>query len=158
MLGKSKRSNPNCITITKIDTIRIEKPTPIKVETIKKVYVPVPITDTITQEIVKMDSVLVSVDIERKTYQDSTYKAVVTGAVVGDVHPTLESIEVYNKKETTIIEKPLPTINPYISASFGKDALGFGGGVFVKGKLGLGARYMRVDNNNMIVGEITWKF
>ena len=70
------------VTITKRDTITIEKPV------IKYRY----ITEVITDTLYSKDSVLVPVriPIESKTYQDSTYRAVVSG-----YRASLDTIQVY---------------------------------------------------------------
>jgi opacity protein-like surface antigen len=42
------------------------------------------------------DSVQLQVAIETREYSDSTYKAKISGPVIGDFHPTLDYIETYN--------------------------------------------------------------
>lgn len=70
------------ITITKIDTVTVTKPV------IQYRY----ITQVITDTLYNTDSVLVPVriPIERTTYQDSTYRAVVSG-----YRASLDTIQVY---------------------------------------------------------------
>ena len=70
------------VTITKIDTVTIIKPV------IQYKY----ITQVITDTLYSIDSVLVPVriPIESKTYQDSTYRAVISG-----YRASLDSIQVY---------------------------------------------------------------
>ena len=105
------------------DTLILEKPIPYEIEKVRTeyVYVPTPadtvvveVADTIVKEIVRVDSVLVAVDIERRVYQDSLYRAVVSGAVVGDIHPTLDHIDIYSRSETRIVEHQAPMLRPYI--------------------------------------------
>lgn len=70
------------VTITKIDTVTVTKPV------VQYRY----ITQVITDTLYNTDSVLVPVQIpiESKTYQDSTYRAVVSG-----YRASLDTIQVY---------------------------------------------------------------
>lgn len=43
------------------------------------------------------DSVTMLVNVETRIYEDSLYRAQVSGAAVGTIHPTLDFIEVYNR-------------------------------------------------------------
>ena len=72
----------NTITITKIDTVTVTKPV------IQYRY----ITQVITDTLYNTDSIKVPVriPIERTTYQDSTYRAVVSG-----YRASLDTIQVY---------------------------------------------------------------
>lgn len=113
-------------TVVIRDTIRITEPKPYLVETIR--------IDTVAQ----IDTVFVTIEIERKTYQNEDYKAVIQG-----YKPTLVSMEVY-KRETlirdstrinnTVTKKELPKwavtggvgigytprgVEPYIGVSVG---------------------------------------
>lgn len=139
------------------DTITIEKPVPYKVETVRTeyVYVHTP-ADTVVIE--RVDSVLVAVDIERRVYGDERYRAVVSGAVVGDIHPTLESIDVYTSKETKIIEPKQPLFKPYIRGSIGRGFIGFGGGVSIRDKIDADVQYVRAGDKGFIVTGINYKF
>lgn len=158
-LGRNSVDIPKVSTEVRIDTLTIEKPVPYEVEKVRTeyVYVPTP-ADTVVKEVVRVDSVLVAVDVERRVYQDSSYRAVVSGPVIGDLHPTLESIDVYNKNTTTIIEKPKPLFRPYISTSVGKDILGIGAGVSIKQRVDIGVRYMRVGNDDKLAIEASYRF
>lgn len=146
-------------TEVKWDTIRVEKPVPYEVEKVRKeyVYVPTP-ADTVVREVVRVDSVLVAVDVERREYRDSLYRAVVSGAVVGDIHPTLESMEVYARNETRVVERSVPMFRPYISASVGREMMGIGGGVSIKDRVDVGAKYMRVGNTDAVMFEASYRF
>lgn len=81
---KSKENSlkTDTITITKIDTVTIIKPV------VQYRY----ITQVITDTLYSTDSVLVPVriPIESKTYQDSTYRAVISG-----YRASLDTIQVY---------------------------------------------------------------
>lgn len=157
LLGRNSVDMPEIITETKWDTVTIEKPVPYNAEKVRTeyVYVPTP-SDTVIIE--RVDSVLVAADIERRVYRDSSYRAVVSGAVVGDIHPTLEEMEVYARSETRIIEHKAPTFRPYIRGSMGKELIGIGGGISIKDRVDVDVQYMRMGNNNMVVFGANYRF
>lgn len=79
------------------DTTFIDKPVPVVKEILKTEYIPV--SDTLCIH----DTTFIALPIERKIYQDSSYRAVVTG-----YHCELESMEVYNSTRivtNTLIQK-----------------------------------------------------
>lgn len=164
ILGRKSVDIPEIKTETKIDTTYIEKPVPYKVETVetKYVYVPSkpspPDTVYIDREGVKIDSVKVATDIERKVYQDSTFKATISGPRIGEYGPNLDDINIYSRTEVKIIEKPYPFLVPYISFGGGKDILGIGGGVTIKQRVDVGAKYLRVKEHNMFLVEANIRF
>lgn len=84
-------------TVWRTDTITYEKP--VEVEKWKDRIVYVPVTDTIH----KHDTTYIALQFERKVYQDSTYRSVVSG-----FQPSLDWIEVYQKTTTITqyVEKP----------------------------------------------------
>lgn len=104
----------------RIDTVYYAKPTPIAVSTERRIvnvprllFAP---ADTVTicnglpddnsADVGKMvDSITLDVAIEHREYSDSTYRAVVSGAVVGDIRPTLDFIETYNRTTTITVER-----------------------------------------------------
>lgn len=95
------------VTITKRDTITIEKPV------LKYKY----LTKIITDTLYSTDSVLVPVriPIESKTYQDSTYRAVVSG-----YRASLDTIQVYPiHTYTTITNTKQKRFNVGIQAAVG---------------------------------------
>lgn len=157
--GRKSVDIPEVTTKIKWDTVRVEVPIPYKVEKVRTeyVYVHTP-ADTVVKEVVRVDSVLVAVDIERREYKDSMYRAVVSGAVVGDIHPTLESMEVYARIETRVVERSVPLLRPYMSASVGREMMGIGGGVSIKDRVDVGAKYMRVGNTNAVMFEASYRF
>jgi hypothetical protein len=164
ILGRKSVDIPEIKTETKIDTTYIEKPVPYKVETVetKYVYLPSepspPDTVYIDREVIKVDSVKVAIDIERKVYQDSTFKATISGPRIGKYGPNLDDINIYSRTETKIIEKPYPFLVPYISFGGGKDILGIGGGVTIKQRVDIGAKYLRVQEHNMFLVEANIRF
>ena len=87
-------------TVWKHDTSFIERPTPYIVRVVDTMLVPV--VDTIHTR----DSVFIQIPREEKVYEDSTYRAVVSG-----YRPSLDSISVYRttKYITTTITVPQKT-------------------------------------------------
>ena len=114
-------------TVWRTDTITYEKP----VETIKYkdklVYVPVTQTDTIHQH----DTTYIALQFETKVYQDTTYRAVVSG-----FQPSLDEIAVFPRTAyitNTVVEKPSSwsfgvTAGPGVMVDF-KGSVHFGGGI-----------------------------
>lgn len=158
-IGRKSVNIPEITTEIKWDTVRIEVPVLRDVEKVRTeyVYVPTP-ADTIVKEVVRVDSVLVAVDIERRVYQDSLYRAVVSGAVVGNIHPTLDEIDIYSRSETRIIEHKAPMFRPYIRGSVGRELMGIGGGVSIKDRVDVDVQYMRMANKNMVVVGANYRF
>lgn len=79
-------------TIVIRDTVRIDKPTPYYVEVVR--------IDTIAQ----IDTVTVTIPIERKTYQNEDYRAIIEG-----YKPSLISMDIYRK--TTLIRDTIQINN-----------------------------------------------
>lgn len=145
-------------THTTVDTVVYYKPLPTAIATTEVRIISMPRllfapADTVhtTTVIVKGDSVKLQVPIERREYRDSSYYAVVSGAVVGDIHPTLESIETYAKNTTQIIEYKPPMFRFYVSGAFGKDALGAGAGVLINNRYGIGADYNFINGKSSVM-------
>lgn len=165
IVGRKSVDVPKITTDIKWDTVFVEKPVPHIVERVRKVsvpiYVPTP-ADTVVEnkENARADSTLVEVpvEVERREYNDSLYRAVVSGAVVGDIHPTLESMEIYSRNTTSIVHIKPPLFTPYISACGGKGIFGVGGGISIKNKVDLGAKYLRVNNRDAWILEANLRF
>ena len=163
-LGRMSVDIPEVSNETKIDTVYKEKPVPYKVETIETKYVYLPSEpsppDTVymDREVVIRDSVKVAIDIERKVYQDSTFRATVSGPRIGEHGPILDDISIYSKTETKIVEKPYPFLVPYVSFGGGKNILGIGGGVTIKQRVDVGAKYLRVQDHDMFLVEANIRF
>lgn len=157
IIGRKSVNIPEITTEIRWDTLRVEVPVLREVEKVRTeyVYVPTP-ADTVVIE--RVDSVLVAVDIERRVYQDSSYRAVVSGAVVGDIHPTLDHIDIYSRSETRIVEHKAPMVRPYIRGSVGRELMGIGGGVSIKDRVDVDVQYMRMGNNNMVVVGANYRF
>lgn len=111
-----------------------------------------------TTVIVKGESVELQVPIESREYRDSSYYAVVSGAVVGDIHPTLESIEIYNRNTVQTIELQPPKVRPYISGALGKQSISAGGGVILFDKHGIGAEYTYAGGKGYLMARYSFIF
>lgn len=145
-------------THTTVDTVIYYRPLPTKstiaeVRTISMPRLLFAPADTVhtTTVIVKGENVELQVPTERREYRDSTYYAVVSGAVVGDIHPELVSFETYAKNTTQIIEYKPPMFRFYVSGAFGKDALGAGAGVLIKNRYGIGADYNFINGKSSVM-------
>lgn len=148
-------------TTTKVDTIKYFKPIPIpKHELLVKgfslpkiVFAP---ADTLVKTIIhteRGEETEVSFPIEQRVYQDSTYRAVISGAVVGDRRPTLDYIETYNRTTTSEVVLKPKKLRPYVGASvgiFGTWSVGVGGGLLIKDHHAVGAEYERTQNDNLV--------
>ena len=161
--GRKSVNIPDVKTEIIHDTIRIDNPVFVTKDSIRVEYVYIklkPDTVFVDREhiVVKTDSVQVPVNFERRTYGDDRYRAVVSGAAIGDMHPSLESIDIYSKTETKIIQYKAPTFRPYIRGSIGKEAIGIGGGVSIKDRVDIDVQYMRFGNDNMVVFGANYRF
>ena len=117
-------------------------------------------TYTIPKEYFENTDVLAlnNIKVERKIYQDSTFKATVSGPRIGEYGPNLDDINIYSRTETRIIEKPYPFLVPYVSFGGGKNILGIGGGITIKQRVDIGAKYLRVKEKNMFLIEANIRF
>ena len=92
------------IVVTKTDTIRDTLPIPIKEEIMRYKTIKVRVDSLITDTIVRCDTAFVTLPISQKVYQDSTYKAYVSG-----YDAKLDSINVYQRQSiVTVIERTKP--------------------------------------------------
>lgn len=165
IVGRKSVNVPKITTDIKWDTVFVEKPVPHIVERVRKVsvpiYVPTP-ADTVVEnkENARADSTLVEVpvEVERREYKSEEYRAVVSGAKIGDLRPTLESMEIYSRSEVQVVEKKVPWIRPYVSASGGHGLFGVGGGISIKQKVDVGAMYLRVDNKDKWAIMTSYRF
>lgn len=114
-----------CDTVYVYDTIRIVEPIPIKEEVIRYEKVYLHTTDTI----VKIDSIEVIVPITQQVYEDSTYKAWVSG-----YSPRLDSLHLY-RKEVYVpmviekVEKPKIIVSAGVYGGFGSKGADYGLGI-----------------------------
>lgn len=110
------------VTVTKVDTVRYDKPVPVFVRSTDTLYV--------------HDTILIK---EQKVFKDSTYMAWVSG-----YQPELDSIEVYPKTVTNYITTEVTKTVTKIKKP--KWVISVGGGVGYNGKIepyvGLNAGYV----------------
>lgn len=120
----------------KTDTVRIVEPQEILIDTfIREVVVPKTIVKIDT--LCTTDSVIVYLPFERKIYEDSTYRAVVSG-----YKPVLEKFDIYCNETVIYKEKVAPLVSPYVVGGIGLNGdISIGGGLFVRDKDGFGVEY-----------------
>ena len=82
--------SPEPSDVQEKDTVYIRVPVPAKPGTHSVEYVPVHDTTYID----------VPIPVVQKTYEDSTYRAVVSGPAIADCGPRLDSLSIYNKTVT----------------------------------------------------------
>ena len=111
-----RAGTPEVVETIKIDTVYYERPQPIKVEA-RPVTVRVPrllFAERIGEvegatKVVKVatgqDSVDLAVNIETLQYEDSTYRAQVSGPRIGQYGPQLDWLETYNRTVTQSVTK-----------------------------------------------------
>jgi hypothetical protein len=146
-------------TITKIDTLKIKEPIIYKEEVVREVSVPIYVsTPSDTVVVVKHDTVYVKVEVERREYRTEQYRAIISGARIGDLRPSLDELEIYSKSEVTVMQPKIPLFRPIVSVGGGKSVFSIGGGVTIKQKFDLEAKYLRVDNKDHFMIEGGWRF
>ena len=147
-------------TIIIRDTVRESYPAAVDKKKVGSVAVKAPVVATPAKDKARdtvyiRDTVWVELSMEEREYKAEDYRA-----VVGGYSPYLKSIEVYpttkyiNTTETRVVQQPVRWIRPYVSALAGKDVLGIGGGVMIKERVSLGAKYMRLNNKDVVGAEI----
>lgn len=120
--------------------------------------------DTLNRAIIVADSTsdkaTVRVPIVTREYQDSTYRAVVSGPAIGDYGPTLDSVYIYNKYTTSIVEAKRPFVRPYATAGVALDGKAFtaGGGVLLKDRYGLGMDLLVADGRTSALVRASFVF
>ena len=103
-------------TITKIDTLKIKEPIIYKEEVVREVSVPIYVsTPSDTVVVVKHDTVYVKVEVERREYRTEQYRAIISGARIGDLRPSLDELEIYSKSEVTVMQPKIPLFRPIVS-------------------------------------------
>lgn len=161
--GRKSGYTPEVATETKYDTIHIEKPVPSLPDSIRTEYVYIQLPpDTVyidrDNTVIQTDSVKIPINVERRVYEDPRYRAVVSGITIGDIHPSLDEIDIYNMTETRIIEHKSPILRPYVRGVIGRDVVGIGGGVSIKDRVDVDIQYMRIGNSNMVVVGANYRF
>lgn len=146
-------------TVTKIDTLTIKEPIIYKEEVVREVSVPIYVsTPPDTVVVVKHDTVYVKVGVERREYRNEQYRAIVSGARIGDLRPSLDELEIYATNEVKIMQPKVPFFRPIASIGIGNGLFSVGGGVTIKQKFDLEAKYLRVDNKDHFMIEGGWRF
>lgn len=136
VVGYCTRPQTDAIIKTeyKTDTLRITTPAEVHVDTFYR-SVPVPVKqkpDTVL--LTRTDSILVYLPFERKVYEDSTYRAVISG-----YKPVLEEFDVYARETTIYKEKTSPLLSPFVIGGLGsKGSASIGGGLFIRDKNAIG--------------------
>ena len=166
LIGYSYKDN-RCIesTTTTIDSIRYVMPKQYEVKTTeirtfsipKLVFAPSDTICVVNTKYIKNDSVRLDFQFERREYKDSTFRATVSGVVVGDVHPTLESIDVYSTTVKTTLEKK-KLFSPYGSLGIGNNIMSIGVGVVIREKHGVGVEYVNIGNENNLTFKYAYYF
>lgn len=161
-LGRCTHKEVDAVETITRDTIRVFSPSQVSTHTtIRTIKVPQLVfapNDTIIRERVIVDSIEMDVPFERREYRDSTLYAVVSGVSIGGIRPTLEYYETYNTTITRIEQKKPPMLSPYASILMGYNALGVGGGIFIKDKHGLGVDYLNINGNSTVLARYSFKF
>lgn len=156
-------------TTSIVDTIKYYKPIPYKYDNRitsgcrfpRLVFAPV---DTVVKTKVVIesgDSLDISFPIEKREYRDSTYYAIVSGAVVGDSRPTLDYIETYNTTTTRELVLQPKKFRPFVSCgvSFGdKVSASLGAGGIINNRHIVSAKFTRVGDKNYYGGEYGFIF
>lgn len=112
-------------TIVVRDTVRIVEARVVKEEVVRYDTVYLQSTDTI----VNMDSIGVMVPVTERTYEDSTYKAVVRG-----YNPELVSLDIYRQQTTVYRQqtrKPKVVVSAGVYGGFGAKGADYGLGISV---------------------------
>lgn len=149
--GESRRGAetgqiPDTTRTVSIDTVAVVNPAPVDVSVINTKVVRLPLRISSAKRKAQEDSTLtvavnnsandsadVVLPIERKIYEDSSYRAVVSGAFVN-----LDTLEIYNRHEITTIRQTITRTKRWglsVQAGYGYTPGG------VKPYLGIGISY-----------------
>lgn len=100
---KWRNTTPQTVIKTEVDTLyirdtlRVSTPVYVRVRVVDSIFVPVTVTE------VRDSLVYIPVPIEQKIYQDSSYRAVVSGPAFPERGPQLDTIDVFRK--TTVVTR-----------------------------------------------------
>ena len=121
----------------------------------KLVFAP---SETRIDTLIRVDSVKVLLAVEEREYRDSSYRAIVSGPVVGDCRPELKHFEVYQKEVVkSVIQRP-PLFSPIVAAHFGNGMIGASGGVSIRHKYDVFATIWQVDGENRLTLGMAYRF
>lgn len=142
-------------TKTIVDTVFVNNPDSDVETIIDTVFVKVPVYFTGTGETDEVEAEI-NVEIERREYSDSLYKAVIVGPKIENYSPRLEMIDLYIPE--TVVNQKKRTFKPYVSACASSTLVGFGGGVRINDRVDVGIKYVRVGNKNGAIFETSITF
>lgn len=115
------------VTVVHHDTVTAVRP----IETERTVIRTDTLTLAFTDTVVKNDSIIVTLPVERKVYEDSLYRAVISG-----IHPSLDTISVRSTYRTVNVTKDrMPRLTFGIQAGGGFD------GKTIRPYIGVGVQY-----------------
>lgn len=137
-----------------VDTIRYYAPQPYTAPRFDNLYTPPRLLfapkDTVVYT--RVDSVEVAFRVEQREYRDSTYRAIVSGAVVGERRPTLDYIETYERTTTSTVVIPPKKVRLFVGGGVGIGrgwSVSLGGGVLLKDHHAIGVEYERTTSDNL---------
>jgi hypothetical protein len=161
-LGRCTNKRVEVVERITVDTVRLFTPAPASIKTsIQTIRIPKLIlvhADSVNIEDKELSNIDAKIPFERIEYQDSTFKAVISGISIGGYRPKLEHIEVYNTTKTLEVEQKKPILSPYASIMAGYNAAGIGVGVFIGDKHGVGVDYINIGGSSAVLGRYSFKF
>ena len=92
-LGRFSEVKTKVIEVTRVDTIRVEKPVFLEKRVVDTMVV------TVTEFQVVHDTAFVTLPREEVEYRDSSYRAIISG-----FNPRLEELEIYQKERVVTIQ------------------------------------------------------
>ena len=115
------------VTVVHHDTVTAVRP----IETERTVIRTDTLTLALTDTVVKNDSIIVTLPVERKVYEDSLDRAVISG-----IHPSLDTISVRSTyRAVTVTKDRMPRLTFGIQAGGGFD------GKTIRPYIGVGVQY-----------------
>lgn len=124
------------VVVVHYDTITAYKPVPFNVYVVDTMWVPVTVHEH--------DTVWAQLPRTAKVYQDSTYRAVVSGPTIGQYGPSLDTISVYQRTKVITVTNNVRVPPP--RWSWGVQAgVGLNTGGTVTPYLGVGIQYRLGD-------------
>lgn len=137
-----------------VDTLRYYAPQPYTAPQFDNLYTPPRLLfapkDTVVYT--RVDSVEVAFRVERREYRDSTYRAIISGAVVGERRPTLDYIETYERTTTSTVVIPPKKVRLFVGGGIGIGkgwSVSVGGGLLLNDHHAISVGYERVANDNL---------
>lgn len=125
-------------TLVVYDTITAYKPVPFNVYVVDTMWVPVTVHEH--------DTVWAQLPRTAKVYQDSTYRAVVSGPSIGQYGPSLDTISVYQRTKVITVTNNVRIPPPRWSWGV-QTGVGWNPGGGVSPYIGIGIQYRLGDLN-----------